>query len=170
MKLITNLRIENSSKLMLKLFFKIINSLGYNFSSFFPTKLENCKKSLFLKVFLRSVIVSLQLQLTNLISRRNSTLKRKIYVFIFLPFIFYNKKCMWLKNKANKLLKYFQWIKTKLLKENQASCQASWHPPVIPAFRRLRQEEDEFKASLDYTMRLSQKQTNKQKQKQKKGN
>lgn len=37
---------------MLKLFFEIINSLGYNLSSSFPTKLENCQLSLLPKISL----------------------------------------------------------------------------------------------------------------------
>ena len=47
-----NLRIWNSSKSMLKLFFEIINSLGYNLSSSFPIKLENCQVFVWPKVFL----------------------------------------------------------------------------------------------------------------------
>jgi hypothetical protein len=32
-----------------------------------------------------------------------------------------------------------------------------WYTPIIPAFRRLRQEDQEFKASLGYKETLSQK-------------
>jgi hypothetical protein len=33
------------------------------------------------------------------------------------------------------------------------SSQAWWFTPVIPALRRLRQEDHEFEASLDYIIR-----------------
>jgi hypothetical protein len=39
--------------------------------------------------------------------------------------------------------------------------QAWWYMSVIPALRRQRQEDNEFKASVGYTMRLSQKNLNK---------
>jgi hypothetical protein len=32
-------------------------------------------------------------------------------------------------------------------------CQVWWYTPIIPALRRLRQEDHKFKASLDYKER-----------------
>jgi hypothetical protein len=37
--------------------------------------------------------------------------------------------------------------------------QAQWHKPVIPALRRLRQEDCELEATLGYIETLSQKET-----------
>jgi hypothetical protein len=44
-------------------------------------------------------------------------------------------------------------LKCIVLSERSQSSQASWHTPAIPALKR-REENHEFKASLDYIMKL----------------
>jgi hypothetical protein len=58
---------------------------------------------------------------------------------------------------CNRLNALSQWKSEAMMttQKRETQSQAEWCPPVIPALRKLRQENWEFKASLGYIARLS---------------